>query len=126
MLEQFGRTMQIGYPFQIDGRGRVADATPEQHIRQMIEQVLFTLPGERVNRPDFGSGVQQLIFAPNSEELAAATEFLVKGSLEQWLGEVIEVEAVEVQNEDASLQITVQYRVRRTQERQVVEFSRNG
>ncbi|MBD6618220.1 hypothetical protein GS682_30695 [Nostoc sp. B(2019)] len=118
--------MQIGYPFQIDGRGRVADATPEQHIRQMIEQVLFTLPGERVNRPDFGSGVQQLIFAPNSEELAAATEFLVKGSLEQWLGEVIEVEAVEVQNEDASLQITVQYRVRRTQERQVVEFSRNG
>ncbi|MBW4686842.1 MAG: GPW/gp25 family protein [Komarekiella atlantica HA4396-MV6] len=118
--------MEIGYPFQIDGRGRVADATPEQHIRQMIEQVLFTLPGERVNRPDFGSGVQQLIFAPNSEELAAATEFLVKGSLEQWLGEVIEVEAVAVQNEDASLQITVQYRVRRTQERQVVEFSRNG
>jgi uncharacterized protein len=117
---------QIGYPFQIDGRGRVADATEEQHIRQMIEQVLFTLPGERVNRPDFGSGVQQLIFAPNSDELAAASEFLIKGSLEQWLGDVIEVEAVVVDSEDASLQITIQYVIRRTQERQIVEFSRNG
>lgn len=118
--------MQIGYPFRVDGRGRVADATHDQHIRQMIEQVLFTLPGERVNRPDFGSGIQQLIFAPNSDELAATAEFLVKGALEQWLGEVIEVEAVEVENEDSSLQITIQYLVRRSQERQVVEFTRNG
>lgn len=118
--------MQINYPFQIDGRGRVADAIDDAHIRQMIEQVLFTVPGERVNRPDFGSGIQQLIFSPNSEELAAATEFLVQGSLEQWLGEVIEVEAVVVQSEDASLQITIQYVVRRTQQRQIVEFSRNG
>ena len=118
--------MQINYPFQIDGRGRVANAIEDAHIRQMIEQVLFTVPGERVNRPDFGSGIQQLIFAPNSEELAAATEFLVQGSLEQWLGEVIEVEAIAVQSEDASLQITIQYVVRRTQQRQIVEFSRNG
>jgi uncharacterized protein len=118
--------MQINYPFQIDGRGRVADAIEDAHIRQMIEQVLFTVPGERVNRPDFGSGIQQLIFAPNSDELAAATEFLVQGSLEQWLGDVIEVEAVAMQSEDASLQITIQYRVRRTQQRQIVEFSRNG
>ena len=118
--------MQINYPFQIDGRGRVADAIEDSHIRQMIEQVLFTVPGERVNRPDFGSGIQQLIFAPNSEELAAATEFLVQGSLEQWLGDAIEVEAVAVQSEDASLQITIQYVVRRTQQRQIVEFSRNG
>jgi uncharacterized protein len=118
--------MQIGYPFHIDGRGRVADATIDQHIRQMIEQVLFTLPGERVNRLDFGSGVQQLIFAPNSEELAIATEFLVKGALEQWLGDLIEVEAVSVDSIEAALQITIQYIVRRTQQRQVAEFSRNG
>ncbi|MGL5941728.1 MAG: GPW/gp25 family protein [Waterburya sp.] len=117
--------MEISYPFGIDERGRVADANLEQHIRHLIEQVLFTQPGERVNRPDFGCGIQQLIFAPNSEELAAATEFLVKGSLEQWLGEVIEVEAVQVQSEDASLQIAIQYKVRRTQQRQIVEFSRN-
>jgi uncharacterized protein len=78
-----------------------------------------------VNRPDFGCGIQQLVFAPNSEELASATEFLVQGSLEQWLGEVIEVEAVIVRSEDAQLEITLQYIVRRTQERQIVEFSRN-
>jgi uncharacterized protein len=118
--------MQIGYPFQIDERGRVADANLEQHLRQEIEQVLFTQPGERVNRPDFGCGLQQLIFAPNSDELAAATEFLVKGSLEQWLGEAIEVEAVAVSNQDASLQIAIQFKVRRTEQRQIVEFSRNG
>lgn len=117
--------MQINYPFQIDGRGRVADVAEEAHIRQMIEQVLFTIPGERVNRPDFGSGIQQLIFAPNSAEIAAATEYLVQGSLEQWLGDVIEVESVSVQSEDARLQITLQYVVRRTQDRQIVEFTRN-
>jgi uncharacterized protein len=117
--------MQINHPFQIDGRGRVADVGEDAHIRQMIEQVLFTVPGERVNRPDFGCGIQQLVFAPNSEELASATEFLVQGSLEQWLGEVIEVEAVIVRSEDAQLEITLQYIVRRTQERQIVEFSRN-
>jgi uncharacterized protein len=92
--------------------------------RQMIEQVLFTLPGERVNRPDFGCGLQQLIFAPNSDELAAATQFLVQGALEQWLGEVIEVEAVVVEAIEASLQITIQYVVSRTQQRQIEQFSR--
>jgi uncharacterized protein len=118
--------MQIGYPFQIDERGRIADASLDRHIRHLIEQVLFTQPGERVNRPDFGCGIQQLIFAPNSSELAAATEFMVKGSLEQWLGDAIEVEAVEVNNQEASLQIAIQFKVRRTQQRQIVEFSRNA
>jgi uncharacterized protein len=116
--------MQIAYPLRIDGRGRVAAAPTADHIRQMIEQVLFTLPGERVNRPDFGCGLQQLIFAPNSDELAAATQFLVQGALEQWLGEVIEVEAVVVEAIEASLQITIQYVVSRTQQRQIEQFSR--
>jgi uncharacterized protein len=118
--------MQIGYPFQIDERGRTADASLDRHIRHLIEQVLFTQPGERVNRPDFGCGIQQLIFAPNSSELSAATEFMVKGSLEQWLGDEIEVEAVEVNNQEANLQIAIQFKVRRTQQRQIVEFSRNA
>ena len=116
--------VQIAYPFRIDGRGRVAAATEDAHIRQMIEQVLFTLPGERVNRPDFGCGLQQFIFAPNSDELAAATQFLVQGALEQWLGEVIEVEAVVVEAIDSSLQITIQYIVIRTQQRQIEQFAR--
>jgi phage baseplate assembly protein W len=118
--------MEISYPFRIDRRGRVADASELDHIRHLIEQVLFTSPGERVNRPDFGCGVEQLLFAPNSDELAGATQFLIKGALEQWLGELIEVEAVEVENQDSTLQILVQYLIRRTQQVQIAEFTRHG
>ena len=115
--------MNIAYPFRIDGRGRTADATDEKHIRQMIEQLLFTSPGERVNRPDFGTGLMQLVFAPNSEELATATEFMVQGALQQWLADVIQVEAVEVESVESTLRVTVRYLVRRNQERRVAQFS---
>ena len=116
--------LNIRYPFSIDGRGRVAEADLDDHIRQLIEQVLFTGPGERVNRPTFGSEIQQLLFAPNSTELAAATQFMVQGALEQWLEDVIQVEAVEVESDDSRLTVTVQYIKRRTQERQLAEFTR--
>lgn len=118
--------MQIDYPFHIDGHGRTARADPEDHIRDLIEQVLFTSPGERINRPDFGSGLKQLVFAPNSDELATATQFLVQGALQQWLGDLIQVEAVEVAGEDATLQVTVQYVIRRNQERRTVQFDTGG
>ncbi len=116
--------MQIAYPFHIDGRGRTGDATQDEHIRQLIEQVLFTSPGERVNRPTFGTGLQQLVFAPNSDELATAVEFMVQGALQEWLGELIQVQAVNVESTDARLQITVQYVVRRNQQRQAAQFTR--
>lgn len=116
--------MQIAHPFRIDGRGRSAAATEDQHIRQMIEQVLFTSPGERVNRPDFGTGLRQLVFGPNSPELAAATEFTVQGALQRWLGELIKVEAVNVESVESTLRVQVRYVVQRTQERQEARFSR--
>ena len=116
--------MNIAFPFCIDGRGRTADVTDEEHIRQMIEQLLFTSPGERVNRPDFGTGVMQLVFAPNSPELATATEFTIHGALQQWLGEVIKVESVGVESRESSLHISIQYVIRPNQERQVAQFSR--
>jgi phage baseplate assembly protein W len=114
----------IAYPFQIDPAGRVATASDDEHIRQMIEQLLFTSPGERVNRPDFGTGVMQLVFAPNSSELASATEFMIQSALQQHLGDVIKPEAVRVTSEDATLTITVQYVIQRNQQRQVAQFSR--
>lgn len=116
--------MQIDFPFHIDGRGRTAATGEDEHIRDMIEQLLFTVPGERVNRPDFGCGLLQLVFAPNSDELAAATQFLVQGTLQQWLGDLIQVEAVEVAHEDATLRVSVTYSVRRSQQRQTAAFSR--
>lgn len=118
--------MQIDYPYHFNGRGRTADTDDEEHIRDLIEQVLFTSPGERVNRPTFGCGLMQLIFAPNSEALASATQLTVQGALQQWLGDVIQVEAVQVESEDSTLRVTVQYMVRRTQQRQVAQFTQGG
>jgi len=115
---------QIDYPLHFDSRGRTAEAGDDKHIRDLVEQVLFTSPGERVNRPDFGSGLLQLVFAPTSDEQATATQFLVQGALQQWLGDLIQVEAVEVVSEDSTLEVTVQYIVRRTQQRQVAQFTR--
>jgi phage baseplate assembly protein W len=117
--------MDIAYPFQIDGRGRTAAAADvNAHVRQMIEQLLFTNPGERVNRPNFGSGLMQLLFAPNSDQLAAATQFLVHGGLQQWLGDIIQVTDVQVQGQDSTLTVTVKYALLADQTSQVAEFSR--
>lgn len=115
--------MQYNYPFRIE-RGRTATVDDEKHIRQLIEQVLFTALGERVNRPTFGSGINQLVFAPNSEELATATEFLVQGALQQWLIDLINVESVDVTSEESTLTVFVQYSIRRNQQRQVAQFTR--
>src|SRR5713226_3852826 len=111
--------MNLDFPFHFDDRGHTAEVDNDGHIRDLIEQVLFTAPGERVNRPTFGSGLLQLVFAPNSDALAATTQTTVQGALQQWLGDVIQVQAVDVQNDDATLRITVQYIVRRTQQQQV-------
>ena len=116
--------MNIKFPFQIDHRGLAATCNNERHIRDMIEQVLFTSPGERVNRPTFGSGLMQLVFEPNSDELAATVQFLVQGALQQWLGDLIEINNVEVQNEDSSLDVKVVYTIRRTKENKVAEFNK--
>ena len=116
--------MALEFPFRIDPRGRSAEVVADAYIRQLIEQVLFTAPGERVNRPDFGCGLLQLVFAPNSDVLAAAVQSTVQGSLQQWLGELIEVEAVQVDHPDSRLYVTVQYIVRRDRERQLATFTR--
>lgn len=118
--------MQFSYPFRIDKNGRTATANDEEHIRQLIEQVLFTAQGERVNRPTFGSGINQLLFAPNSDELATATQFLIQGALQQWLGDLIIVESVDVRSEESTLAVSIQYIVRRDQQRHVQTFMRRS
>ena len=116
--------MHIDYPFSVDRRGRTAHTSDEDHIRDLVEQVLFTAPGERVNRPTFGSGLLQLVFQPTSDELVTATQFLVQGALQQWLGDLIQVQAVQVDRRDSTLEVTVQYIVRRTQQPSVARFTR--
>ena len=118
--------MNLDFPYRFDGRGRTAATDDDDHIRDLIQQVLFTAPGERVNRPDFGCGIGRLVFAPNSNELAAATQFLVQGSLQQWLGSLIQVNDVQVESNDAQLLITIEYTVNRTQQQQRVVFTSGG
>jgi phage baseplate assembly protein W len=113
----------LNYPFFVDGRGRTATTDRNRHIRQMIEQVLFTNPGERVNRPDFGCGLRRLVFMPNSQPLAAATQVLVKTALQQWLQNEIQVEKVEVVAVESQLTVTVAYTNREGGERQVDQFT---
>ena len=118
--------MDVDFPFNFDGRGRTAETSGDAHIRDLIEQVLFTAPGERVNRPTFGCGLAQLVFTPNSDELAAATQYLVHGALQQWLGDLIQVEDVLVESVDSTLRVAVQYVVRRTQQREIARFAHGG
>ena len=106
--------MQVDYPYGIDKRGRTGTTGEHDHVRDMIEQLIFTNHGERVNRPDFGSGVRQLVFAPNSPELAATVEFTLQAALQSWLGDVIEVRELTVAADDSRLEIELEYLVRAT------------
>ncbi len=115
--------MNIAFPYQTDGRGRTAQASDDDHIRHLIEQLLFTNPGERVNRPDFGSGLLQSVFQPNSTELAAALQFSLQGALQQILGNRIQLQGVQVSNIDSTLQVVVQYAVRGQQQSQIAQFT---
>ena len=118
--------MNIDFPFHFDNLGRTATTSNDDHIRDMIEQLLFTNPGERVNRPDFGSGLLQLVFAPNSPELAATLQFTVQAALQRWLGDLIEVQALEVTSEDSTLRVILQYLVRRSGEQRMETFEQGG
>ena len=115
--------MNVAFPFRADARGRTARADDQAHVRELIEQVLFTAPGERVNRPTFGSGLMQLVFDPNRQEVATATQMLVQSSLQQWLGDLIEVEDATAEGGSEMLLVTIVYRLVRTQERRVERFA---
>ncbi|MBL8037466.1 GPW/gp25 family protein [Nitrospira sp. CMX1] len=118
--------MNIDYPFHFDRMRRTATTGEADHIRDMIEEFLFTNPGERVNRPDFGSGLLQMVFAPNNSELAAALQFTVQAGLQRWLGDLIAVERLDVTSNDQEgrLIIMIHYVVRRTNERRTAHFIR--
>lgn len=117
--------MNIDFPFHLDARGRTASTGDEDHIRDMIEQLLFTAAGERVMRPDFGSGLLQMVFAPNSPELAAALQFTAQASVQRHLGDLIDLQQLTVSADDASLTVVVNYVVRATQQSQSQAFVRS-
>ncbi|WP_189134105.1 GPW/gp25 family protein [Wenjunlia tyrosinilytica] len=116
----------MAFPFRIDRRGRTADAGYDDHVRDMIEQLLFTSPGERVMRPDFGCGLLDLVFAPNSPELASALQLSVQAALQRWLGDVIDIQSLEVVSEENVVRVHLVYVVQRTGSRRVEVFEGQG
>jgi uncharacterized protein len=118
--------MNIDFPFHFDSAGRSAATDDSDHVRDMIEQFLFTEAGERINRPDFGSGLLQLVFTPNSPELASALQFTIQAGLQRWLADVIDVQNLQVTSEDSTLRVQVQYVVRRTGDQRGQTFVRGA
>jgi len=117
--------MNVNFPYQFDGRGRTLDPVAD-YVRQLVEQVLFTSPGERVNLPDFGSGLLQLTFAPNSPEMAAATQMTVQGALQKWLSGYIKVQSVVATAQESRLTVSVMYTPLNTGVSQVQTFVYGG
>jgi phage baseplate assembly protein W len=113
----------VAFPLHVDAHGATARTLPLGHLHDLIEQVLFTAPGERVNRPDFGAGLGQLVFAPIAPEVAATTQLLVHGALQQWLGDVIDVSEVLVSSQDSTLVVEVSYSARRSQQPGTARFA---
>ena len=118
--------MNLAYPYSVSPLGRTAETPDDVHVRDLIEQVLFTAPGERVNLPDFGSGLLQLPFAPNSAELAAATQFSVQGALQKWLSGYVKVESVTASADEGTLSVTVTYSLINTDVTAVQTFVSGG
>jgi phage baseplate assembly protein W len=108
--------MNIDFPFHFDIRHRTAETPLNDHVRDMLEQLLLTSPGERVNRPDFGSGLLQLVYTPNSPELAAALQFTTQATIQRWLGDLIELNMLEVDCQDSTLTVRIDYTLRSTRE----------
>lgn len=115
---------EIDFPLRFDWRGRTAEAIPADHVRDLVEQVLFTDRGERAMRPGFGAGLMHLVFEPSSPALAGSSETLALGALQRWLGELIEVAEVTVESDESALLVTVRYAIKPTGEQRVERFHR--
>lgn len=117
--------MNIDHPYHFDSSGRTAAANEFVHVRDMIEQLLFTSPGERVNQPEFGSPLRRMVFAENSSEIAAAVQFTTQAALQRWLGDVIDIQQLTAEASDATLTVTLVYLIRSSGERRVDTFVRS-
>lgn len=118
--------MNLDHPVHFDARGRTAATDDDDHVRDLIEQVLFTSPGERVNRPTFGTGLLQTVFEPAGEQLTATLNVLIQGALQQWLGDIVDAGGVAVDAQDGTVTVRVAYTIRRTRQQLVAEFVRGG
>jgi phage baseplate assembly protein W len=111
--------MNMDYPYGIGADGRTATTDHPGHVRDMLEQLLFTRPGERVNRPGFGCGLLDLVFEPTGSGLTTVVQATTLTAIQNWLGDVLSAESVDVNSEDAVLVIRIAYRLLATGEQRV-------
>lgn len=117
--------MNIEFPYRIATNGRTANTDDCDHVRDMIELLLFTHPGERVMRPDFGTGLLQFVHCPNSPELAAALQLTVQAAISQYLGDVIDVRELRIESLDAQLRVSLVYTLLSTGKEHTQTFPRS-
>ena len=101
--------MNLAFPLTIDSRGYSGAVNGSSYVKQLIEQVLFTYPGERVNQPGFGTPIANLVFDNLTEELAQVVKEMVLGALQQNLADRVLIEDVAVEVEENQLIVTVRY-----------------
>ena len=99
----------FSFPYRISPTGTTAQTDRDGQIHDMVEQVLFTRKGERINRPEFGAGMHEMLFSENAPEIAAAAQHMVQAALQQWLAEVIEIRAVRAETIENLLRVNVVY-----------------
>jgi phage baseplate assembly protein W len=100
-------TAALGFPFSVQRAGRIGVSRGGDRVRDKVLQVLFTAPGERVNLPDFGCGLFDLVFEPQDSILVSVVEFSVGQALSRWLGDEIVVDSVDVQAEQETVTVEV-------------------
>jgi len=113
----------MGFPFR-PRHGRTLARDDEGHVRDMLELVLFTAPGERVNQPDFGCGLNRLLFAGAAPELAGTLDLTVRGAVQRWLGDVLAIETLSVTVADSTVTLDLTYVLRATGETGSASFER--
>ncbi len=113
--------------YRVDGSGRTATTGDRaRRVRNLLEAVLFTAPGERVMRPDFGSGVPEMLFDANSEALETAADFLIRAAVQRYLSDVLVLSELTVNRNEGELHITVVYTLVGEDEQQTETFSRGA
>ncbi|THD35872.1 MAG: hypothetical protein E7773_07945 [Sphingomonas sp.] len=100
---------QIAFPYRLAPSGQTETSDLDDYIRDLLAQIVFTDPGERVNRPDFGCSLRRLVFTDGRSETTAAVEALIHSALRQWVGEVVQIQQVDVTTADSLVAVTIGY-----------------
>ena len=99
------------FPYRFGADGLTARTTRVDHVRDLLEQLLFTRPGERLTRPELGVGIADLLFGPANEQVAAAAQTLIELAISQHLSREIAQSKVAVRADGSALLIDVAYRL---------------